>query len=132
VPVFDRVFIRIELLQNRRYRRREQRTNEGRIARPLIETLDVIGQNGALLSDAAGWMRRWAGCDQGRCTSWGDHVVACDRPEKFAKGLCGYCKYTTFSQLNTWDERGSMVSRSHSLGTFVEPCTVMRVRFGTA
>ena len=37
-----------------------------------------------------------------------------------------------FSQLNTSRVCGSMVSRSHSDGVLTEPCTVMRVRFGTA
>jgi hypothetical protein len=40
-------------------------------------------------------------------------------------------KKTTFSQEKTPGDLGSTCSRSHSCGTFVEPCTVTRTRFGT-
>jgi hypothetical protein len=44
----------------------------------------------------------------------------------------GSLQYATFSQLKTSALRVSMVNFSHSAGALVEPCTVMRVRFGTA
>src|SRR3977135_4140274 len=43
----------------------------------------------------------------------------------------GSLQYGTFCQLKTSRLRVSMVRRSHSAGLLVDPCTVMRVRFGT-